>query len=702
MPFGPAPHAAPTTRAAGDQLALLNEVARIATTDLELRPMLQRITDLLHERCGWEVVACVSLDNEQRSVVCEALSASVPVPLVAGHSWPLGSGIVGTAAMSGETRHAADVRQAKTYLGVVPGTLSELCVPIKHRDRVVALLNLESPRLGAFDGQLAFVETVAEQIAGNIANARIHAELRQRAAFTEVMAELSRVALEPAPLDELLRRIVDYIAKAFDMPVASIIMLDEDGARFVREVHGGSVAIAPPQASWSVAEGISGRCVRLGRPVLVTDVSADPDYISAGPGVRSEFVVPISYRDRILGVLNLESMQLDGFPSFAQRAFIGIADQIAGAIYGARLREQQREHAALMELLSDVSRFATRDASLQENLRDVSEYLAREFEVAVASVLLLDESGQHFTIETMAGDVRLGSPTGGVWPVTVGVCGRCVRSGAAQLAYAGEDRDYVPGHPTIAAEYVTPIKVGSRVLGVLNLESFNRGTFTESVCMVLDAVADQIAGAVNMALLNRRLTETNRIVEQRTTELASVNQKLAQVNLELRRLSLHDPLTDIPNRRRFDEVLRHEWRWGARTQRPLAVLLIDLDHFKALNDTHGHPFGDECLRKVGRALSSALTRAADFVARYGGEEFAVVLPDTDRKAAVATAEALRMAISELAIRNDGAPSGRLSLSVGVAIVVPRLEDRIGEAVEMADAALYAAKNGGRDQVQVAG
>jgi diguanylate cyclase (GGDEF)-like protein len=101
-------------------------------------------------------------------------------------------------------------------------------------------------------------------------------------------------------------------------------------------------------------------------------------------------------------------------------------------------------------------------------------------------------------------------------------------------------------------------------------------------------------------------------------------------------------------------------------------------------------------------MSGALVRAADFVARYGGEEFALVLPDTDRAAALAVAEALRAAVAALAIRNDGAPNGRLTLSVGVAIAVPRLEDRASELVEMADAALYAAKNGGRDQVQVTG
>lgn len=683
------------------QLALLSEVARIATADLELRPMLQRVTDLLQQRLKWEFVSLATLDFERGEIVCEALSTTMTTPLQVGQRWPLGTGVVGSVATSGNSRNLGDVRESDTYMGVNPGTLAELCVPVRHRGRVVAVLNLESGRVGAFDGLQGFAETVAEQVAGPIAAATHHEELKRRAAFTEVMAEVSRIALDPAPLDELLHRIVEYIADSFDMPVAAIYLLDEEGTRFIREVHHGVAARPLPEEKWSVAHGVAGRCARLGRPVLVGDVTGDPDYIPAGDGVKSEFVVPIRYRQQLLGVLNLEATQHDAFPPFAQRAYVGIADQIAGAIYGARARDQQREHALLMELLSDLSRLATRDAALPEVLRDITEHLAEHFGVAAASILLLDDDGEHFNVESMSGELKLGSPTGGAWPITVGVCGRAARTGVPQLAFAGSDPDYVPGHPSIQSEYVTPIKLGKRVLGVLNLESFGSTTFTEQVCIVLDAIADQLAGAINMALLNRRLQETNRMVEQRTSELGTVNQKLAQANLELRRLSMHDPLTDIPNRRRFDEVLRHEWRWGARTHKPIAVLLMDLDHFKLLNDTHGHPYGDDCLRKSGRAFTSALTRAADFVARYGGEEFGVILPDCDLETARRQAEALRAAISALNLRNDGATKRKLTLSVGVAVAVPDLDVAPAELVAKADAALYAAKAGGRDRVEVA-
>ncbi len=696
MPAGP-----PPTADQDAQLALLSEVARIATADLELRPMLQRVTDLLHQRLRWEFVSLATLDFERGEIVCEALSTKMKTPLEVGQRWPLGSGVVGAVANSGSSRSLADVRESDTYMGVNPGTLSELCVPIRHRGRVVAVLNVESTRIAAFDGQQAFAETVAEQVAGPIAGAHHYEELKQRAAFTEVMAEVSRIALDPAPLDELLHRIVEYIAGAFAMPVAAIYLLDEDGTRFIREVHHGVAAKPLPEDKWSTAHGVAGRCVRLGRAVLVADVAQDPDYIPAGDGVRTEFVVPIRYRHQMLGVLNLEATRHDAFPPFAQRAFVGIADQIAGAIYGARARDQQREHALLMELLSDLSRLATRDSPLPEVLRGITEHLAEHFGVAAASILLLDDGGTHFSVESMSGELKLGSPTGGAWPISVGVCGRAARTGMPQLAHPGTDPDYVPGHPAIQSEYVTPIKIGNRVIGVLNLESFGRGTFTEQVCIVLDAVADQLAGAINMALLNRRLHETNRMVEQRTTELGTVNQKLAQANLELRRLSMHDPLTDIPNRRRFDDVLRHEWRWGARTHKPIAVLLMDLDHFKALNDTHGHPYGDDCLRKSGRAFAGALTRAADFVARYGGEEFGVILPDCDVETACRQAEALRLAVLALNLRHDGAASGRLTLSVGVAVAIPDLDEPPAAIVARADAALYAAKAAGRDRVEVA-
>ncbi|MCI1711724.1 MAG: GAF domain-containing protein [Chiayiivirga sp.] len=159
------------------QLALLNDIARIATQDIELRPMLQRIVDELHRAYGWEFVSCVSVNHVENRFVCEALHSDVPTEVEVGYSRALGSGIVGEVASSGHTIDLDDVRGQDNFIDTLHGTRSELCVPVCHQGVVLAVLNVESRRPAAFHGQRALLETVAEQIAGMIAIAKLHREL---------------------------------------------------------------------------------------------------------------------------------------------------------------------------------------------------------------------------------------------------------------------------------------------------------------------------------------------------------------------------------------------------------------------------------------------------------------------------------------------------------------------------------------------
>jgi len=176
------------------QLEILNEVARIATLDLELRPMLQRITDTLAEKLHCEFVALVTIDREQQTFLCEALASDVETSVYVGYGRPLGSGVVGQVAASGEPVLIDDVRDFPNYVETVTDARSELCVPVIHHAKLVAVLNLESTRLAAFHGQLPLLTTVADQIAGAIASAQKHAELQR---VTAQLEEKTR-ALEAA------------------------------------------------------------------------------------------------------------------------------------------------------------------------------------------------------------------------------------------------------------------------------------------------------------------------------------------------------------------------------------------------------------------------------------------------------------------------------------------------------------------------
>jgi len=454
-------------------LEVLNEVARIATLDLELRPMLQRITDTLASKFGWEFVALVTI--EPHRFVCEALTTSRETSVHVGYSRALGSGIVGEVAATGRSVLVDDVRTHPGYIETMPGTCSELCVPVQHHGRIVAVLNLESVRPAAFEGQLPLLETVADQIAGTIASAQMFDELRRRARLMEMMSEVSRSALEATDLDDLLGRIVRYIESRFALDRVTIVLGPAEGA----------------QTPLSLA-------------------------------------VPIRFRDEVLGALILESSTPD--------------------------------------------------------------------------------------------------------------------------------------------------------------------VFTPATVLAFEAFAGQVAGAI-------RLTSLTGQLEAKTRALEEANGHLARAIETLHLLSTQDGLTGVPNRRHFDEALEREWRRAARSQRPLSLLMLDVDYFKFFNDTAGHQAGDDCLREVARTLAASLQRAGDVVARYGGEEFAVLLPETEADRAQQFAETLRQRIEALGIPHAGSPLANVTASIGVATVVPSHDDSgCEELVRGADIALYEAKRSGRNRV----
>ena len=184
-------------------------------------------------------------------------------------------------------------------------------------------------------------------------------------------------------------------------------------------------------------------------------------------------------------------------------------------------------------------------------------------------------------------------------------------------------------------------------------------------------------------------------VAARTSELELANEKLAT-------LSMTDALTGIANRRRFDAVLEAELHRAGRCGQPLALLMIDVDHFKSYNDFYGHQDGDACLLRVARLLHGHARRAGDLAARYGGEEFVMLAADTDLETAAALAEGIRLALEQAGLPHAESPIGCVSVSIGVAVLLPD-ERQSGEMfIRMADKAMYRAKQQGRNQVQLAG
>ena len=215
--------------------------------------------------------------------------------------------------------------------------------------------------------------------------------------------------------------------------------------------------------------------------------------------------------------------------------------------------------------------------------------------------------------------------------------------------------------------------------------------------IVVLAVIGTVSAAYRLRLARAQARETEllRLVEERTSQLQ-------QANDHLQRLSYIDALTNIPNRRHFEEILEVEWRRAFRSRTPIALLMLDIDHFKAYNDTFGHRAGDACLTRVAAVLDESVQRAGDLVARYGGEEFAAILAGTELSGAIEVGERLRAAVEALAIGHaDGDTHGMVTLSVGIAVGIPGDVSSSEALLGAADKALYQAKRDGRNLVRVA-
>nr|WP_242035596.1 MULTISPECIES: diguanylate cyclase [unclassified Leptolyngbya] len=214
----------------------------------------------------------------------------------------------------------------------------------------------------------------------------------------------------------------------------------------------------------------------------------------------------------------------------------------------------------------------------------------------------------------------------------------------------------------------------------------------------LQRLSNQLSIAIQQSNLYSQLALELRERKQAEARLQEMNHQLNHAKGLLEKLVNLDGLTQIANRRCFDEHLRHEWQRLQREEQPLSLLLFDIDHFKLYNDSYGHQEGDRCLIAVAQAAQQVVKRPADLVARYGGEEFVVLLPNTSRSGAIAVAERIHKAIRALHIPHNASPvSNVVTISLGMASIVPAPETSPDILLNQADRLLYCAKQRGRNQ-----
>jgi diguanylate cyclase (GGDEF)-like protein len=504
-------------------------------------------------------------------------------------------------------------------------------------------------------------------------------ELLRRNRELQALNSVALAVSASLSLDEILAGALARTLESLGLECGLVHLLGPGDAGLVLEAWQG--LSGPPEGLQRVGPGTSWarQALEAAEPLVLPDAAQ-----AAGLGRPSVqppeplAAVALRFQDRGLGILTVIGRPGQQLLAEELGLLAAIGRQVSIALENSYLYAQSRRKAQEFEALYQVSRAMASSLELTEILNRINQTVSGLLEGRAMSLMLLREDGR--ALSTVAG-YNLANET--LELDEAGVQGRTPSLSAVRqkrpLAIPDLHRDdrYAEWAAAVVGRgyrgfLAIPLIVQDRALGCMNLYTREAHEFGEDELQLFSTFASQAAVSIE----NARLFE------------------------ETRQLAITDALTGLSNHRQFYNQLTREVRRAQRYERPLALLMLDLDHFKDFNDRHGHLAGDQALREVAEVLRQN-ARSVDLLARYGGEEFAVILPETDLARAALHAERVRAAVEAFPFLGGASGPGSLTVSIGAAAL--RRSVRKGhDLVHDADQALYRAKTGGRNRIELTG
>jgi diguanylate cyclase (GGDEF)-like protein len=478
-----------------------------------------------------------------------------------------------------------------------------------------------------------------------------------------ILYDASQAVLSTVDLDEVLKQILTVVRDCFQLQNGAVLLLDAARQELYVRAHLGR-GIQELGYRVPLGQGLTGAAARLKRPIYAPDVSEDARYVAKVVETRSELAIPLMVRDQVVGVLDLQSEQLDYFDAAKIDLLTLFSTQASMALENARLYSLERRRADQLEAINAVARQTTAVLDLDELLTVVCHLLLEWFRVDHVAVLMVE--GETLRMRAHEGRLTPNIAMGAMLSPGAGLAARALSSGRSIIENnVSEVEGYISGFAETQSEICVPLIFFGEKMGVLALDAARKNAFDAEDRQPLESVADICAAAIQNA---------NNFY--RVKQLAYV-----------------DGLTGIHNRRFFEMRIGEELERAGRFQGRMSAIMVDIDHFKKLNDEFGHLLGDETLRSVASILKQQL-RKMDMVCRYGGDEFAILVPETTGENAMRVAEKLRRHIETHPFPGVPRP---VTISCGVADYPTHGMTR-DEVVAAADNALYTAKQAGRNRV----
>src|ERR1700674_1851003 len=316
-----------------------------------------------------------------------------------------------------------------------------------------------------------------------------------------LLLEVADVVNTTLDLDTTLRRVAEVVRKVIDYEIFAILLVNEKAQDLRMRFQVGYAREVAERVKIKIGEGVTGLAAQRREAILVDDVAKHPEYISAAPNVRSELAIPLIVKNRVIGVLNLETHETGRFTEEHKRLLTLIASRMAVGIENARLHTRTTKQARTLVLLNEIARELTSILNVDELLKRIAELLSRLIDYQMFSILLLDASGeklQHRFSLRFQENIQLKHEI----PLGRGIVGFAAQHKQAVLvADVNQDSRYIRGNPETRSELAVPLVYKDKVIGVLDLEHTRRGFFTDDHNRTVTTLAAQVAIALENAWL---------------------------------------------------------------------------------------------------------------------------------------------------------------------------------------------------------
>ncbi len=547
---------------------------------------------------------------------------------------------------------------------------SVVAISLQAKEQAFGVLLLGSPDARRFTpAELRLLLALGHQIGMAVENSLLIQQTSRRSEELHVLNEIGRALSSTLHKEDLLRKIWEELRRLFDVENFYIASLDtvRDKMHFDLEIIDGARI---PRRARPAGNFLTEYVIRTRQPVLIRDNFVEEARKLGVEPLRGQGCfcgVPLVAYDRAIGAMAVFSDQDKAFDEGHLELLRVLASEASIAIENARLFQEERTKARHLTLLNTISRHAIGTLNPDEMLAKMTEELETGLTYDHIGIAVLEYSTRELVIQAEAGKRR--GALGQRIPLGTGLVGNVARNGNMASFHSAQAGDAAlkPMMADTSSAIGLPIFFAEQLHGVLYVESTQDIDFTAEEILLLGTLADLIAGALHNALTFQKAQEQ----------------------------AITDGLTGVKTHRFFMEALSAEWKRSTRAGRAFALVLMDLDRFKFVNDFYGHLEGDLVLQRVGHILE-ANCRRSDVVARYGGDEFVILMPETSMEQARQLASKLRSWVcADNLLREKN-----VSASFGIACY-PLHGSSPQELIQVADASMYLSKHQGGNAVSTA-